>query len=202
MKKRGQTRTRILVCAEELMQRCGFHGFSYHHIATRLGIRNAAVHYYFPSKSDLGVALVGRYRENFRFWTEHLASRGVSPTAALESFFELEGRYRDEGKVCPLGVVGVELPGIPEGMRESLQALLGEVRGWVAEELEAGRYSGEFTFVGPAEDRAASVLATLQGGLQLARLSGPEAFDRIVEQLRADLYTVQGASSSPRLAAG
>ena len=54
--KRGGRNTRgaILDAAEELLQRRGYNAFSYHHIAVQLGIRNAAIHYHFPAKEDLG----------------------------------------------------------------------------------------------------------------------------------------------------
>lgn len=202
MKRRGQTRSQILGCAEELMQRCGFHGFSYHHIATRLGVRNAAVHYYFPSKVDLGLALVERYRENFRFWKEQLAVRRSSPVDALERFFELEGRYRAEGKVCPLGVVGVEYPGIPEPMHEATRALLDEAVDWLASTLDAGRAGGELRFSGDPTDRALSLLAALQGGLQLARIGHSEAFERIVGELRRELGMPDVRGDGALVAAG
>jgi AcrR family transcriptional regulator len=184
------------------MQQRGFHGFSYHHIATRLGIRNAAVHYYFPAKADLGVALIGRFQENFRFWTEQLALRRATPAAAIEGFFEIESRYCAQGRVCPLGVTGVEFPGIPQAMREAVQQLLGEVRGWLAENLEAGRERGDFRFAGSADARADVMLATLQGGLQLARIADPAGFDRVVAQLREDLGMTEAARAAVYRAAG
>lgn len=194
MKTRGHTRANILTCAEELMQQRGFHGFSYHHIAERLGIRNAAVHYYFPSKGDLGVALIERFRENFRFWAEQLAARRATATEAIEGFFDIELRYCAQARVCPLGVTGVELPGIPEPMQAAVRALLLDVRSFLVTHLEAGRGSSEFDFPGSAEARADTMLAALQGSLQLARLTDASAFERVADQLRADLGIDTGRS--------
>ena len=66
-RRRGMARGRdtdeqILNAAEDLLQRRGYNAFSYHHIAIQLGVRNAAIHYHFPSKEDLGVALVKRFQ--------------------------------------------------------------------------------------------------------------------------------------------
>ncbi len=60
------TRTLILDVAQELVQSRGYNGFSYRDIALRLGVRNAAIHYHFPSKGDLGRELLVRYRERLR----------------------------------------------------------------------------------------------------------------------------------------
>ncbi|XLM19461.1 TetR/AcrR family transcriptional regulator, partial [Chromobacterium piscinae] len=64
------TRKRILDLAEELLLTRGFNGFSYQHISSELGVRNAAIHYHFPKKNDLGVALIQRYRRRFQRFIE------------------------------------------------------------------------------------------------------------------------------------
>ncbi len=69
-RRRGETRKDILNAAEQFLQLRGYNGFSYHHISAELGVRNAAVHYHFPTKADLGAAVIRRFRENFRWWRE------------------------------------------------------------------------------------------------------------------------------------
>lgn len=196
------TRKEILDAAEELLQTRGFQGFSYHHIAAQLGLRNAAIHYHFPSKADLGVALVSRYREGFAWWVARLREQKAGPAECLERFLAIERRYLLEGRVCPLGVVGVEYLGVPEEMRSAAAALLEEVAGWLAQVLEEGRRAGAVSFAGDARSRAWSLMSALQGGLQLARLRGAEEiFDRIVDQLRLDLHLPAAPERSARAAA-
>lgn len=181
------TKNEILGAAAELLQTRGFQGFSYHHIATRLGVRNAAVHYHFPSKVDLGVALVNRYRESFRWWAEKQRESGADPALCLERFMALERRYQREGRVCPLGVVGVEYQGVSDAMRAAARELMEDVALWLEGVLALGRGLGTFRFEGSSQARAWAVLAALQGALQLSRLRGPEVFDGVVEQIFASL---------------
>jgi TetR/AcrR family transcriptional repressor of nem operon len=181
------TKKEILDAAEELLQVRGFGGFSYHHIADQLGVRNAAVHYHFPTKSDLGVALVQRYREGFVWWIEQLRVQQAAASECLERFFSIERRYLREGRVCPLGVVGVEYVGVPEEMRQAAKSLLEEVAAWLEGVLDRGRRESEFGFTGDARARAWTILGALQGGLQLARLNGEEVLDCIIQQLHDDL---------------
>lgn len=56
----SDTRENIVDKAEELIRTKGYNAFSYGDIAGVLHIRNAAIHYYFPSKADLGVSVVDR----------------------------------------------------------------------------------------------------------------------------------------------
>ena len=187
MKSRQDTRKRILDAAAELLQHNGFSGFSYQHIARRLGVKNAAVHYHFPSKTDLGVAVIRRYRSNFAWWAEQLQRQQSGPAARLESFFELETRYLREGKVCPLGVVGVEHATIPDPMRRETEAFVGELLAWMRRTLRAGTETGELAFRESADSRALTIMAGLQGGLQIARVGGERTFGQILDGLRADV---------------
>ena len=65
LKQRSETAQQILDLAETLIQTRGYSAFSYQDIADRLGIRKASIHYHFPSKTDLGIAVVDRYAARF-----------------------------------------------------------------------------------------------------------------------------------------
>ena len=62
---RSDTGEQILDRAEALIQTRGYSAFSYQDISEALGIRKASIHYHFPSKTDLGIAVVDRYVERF-----------------------------------------------------------------------------------------------------------------------------------------
>jgi TetR/AcrR family transcriptional repressor of nem operon len=191
-RRRGVPRGRdtgeeILNAAEELLQHRGYNAFSYHHIAVRLGVRNAAIHYHFPAKEDLGVALVRRYQERFREWVGR--TDGITCAwARLQAYFQT---YLDflqaDCKCCPGGVLGSEFHAIPEAMREQARALARDIHDWLIRTLECGRDQKVLTFAGRAEDKAVEIGAALQGGLQIARLAGPERFHQVLAQLSLEL---------------
>jgi TetR/AcrR family transcriptional repressor of nem operon len=56
----ASTAERTLDVAERLLQVRGFNGFSYADIAAELGVTKASLHYHFPSKAELGDALIAR----------------------------------------------------------------------------------------------------------------------------------------------
>lgn len=191
-RRRGVTRGRdtseeILNAAEDLLQRRGYNAFSYHHIAVQLGVRNAAIHYHFPAKEDLGVALVKRYQERFRAWIGKTDATACA-WARLQAYFQT---YLDflqaDCKCCPGGVLGSEFHAIPETMREHARVLARDIHDWLIRTLEAGRDQKVLTFAGRAEDKAVEIGAALQGGLQIARLAGPERFHQVLSQLSLEL---------------
>ncbi|MBI2383372.1 MAG: TetR/AcrR family transcriptional regulator [Gammaproteobacteria bacterium] len=181
------TREEILNAAEELLQRRGYNAFSYHHIAVRLGIRNAAIHYHFPAKEDLGVALIRRYRERFDEWRQSMAGL-ADAWDKLQAYFKTYRDYlQDQCKCCPGGVLGTEFDAIPQVMRDEARQLMREIYEWLIATLEQGRAQGTLCFKGRAEDEAVVLGSTLQGALQIARLAGPERFHQALDQLALEL---------------
>src|ERR1700690_1243911 len=79
----------ILDAAEGLAQTRGYNGFSYADVATQVGVTKASLHYHFPSKAELGRALIERYHAGF---TEALGTidREVGePCGKLERYVAL-----------------------------------------------------------------------------------------------------------------
>ena len=196
MSARPDTREQILDTAETLLQQRGFNAFSYQNISQPLGIRNAAVHYHFPSKGNLGTALIERYQRRFRDWVAAHQRRGSDPTTLLNGYFAIPLNYlRHDNCVCPLGVLEAEFNAIPDDMRAATRALDAEIREFLAGVLRDGRQQGQFQFAGAPETKALVVVAALQGALQIARVAGPSAFRDTLRQLKFDL----GMNARPAL---
>ncbi|MEM6362754.1 MAG: TetR/AcrR family transcriptional regulator, partial [Bacteroidota bacterium] len=64
------TRESIIALAENHIQQNGYNAFSYYDIAIQLGIKNAAVHYYFPKKEDLLKAVLDKSEQHFQNMVE------------------------------------------------------------------------------------------------------------------------------------
>jgi TetR/AcrR family transcriptional regulator, transcriptional repressor for nem operon len=182
------TKRTIMDLAESLLQDKGFNGFSYAHIASELGVKNAAIHYHFPTKEDLVCAVVQRYRDRFQLWINNARVKDLSPREKLDWFFDIYTSLRaDHGKVCLAGSLETEFNSLPESLQQQTQALTSELLAWLASALDEGRAAGVFQFSGRPEDKAALVLSSLQGALQMARALGAEKFHAVLEQHKQDL---------------
>ncbi len=183
------TKRAILDLAESLLQDKGFNGFSYAHIASELGVKNAAIHYHFPSKEELGCAVVQRYRDRFQLWVNNARVKDLSPQEKLDWFFSIYANMRaDQGKVCLGGVLETEFNSIPASLRQQTESLTNELLSWLASTLDEGRDAGVFQFNGQASDKAALILSSLQGALQMARALGTDTFHAVVAQHKQDLF--------------
>ncbi len=87
MSPQKDTKVEILDLAENLLRDRGFNAFSYANISSVLKIKNAAIHYYFPGKADLGVAVIQRARERFANWARDQKIVSKTPAERHEAFF-------------------------------------------------------------------------------------------------------------------
>jgi len=178
----------ILNLAESMLQDKGYNGFSYAHIASELGVKNAAIHYHFPTKEDLSIAVVRRYRERFKLWINNSRVKALSSEEKLDWFFSIYTEMRaDKGKVCLVGSMEAEFNSIPEGLQDEVQTLHKEMLTWLQAALAEGRRAGAFQFNGEPANKAALIMSTLQGGLQMARALGTKKFRDVIEQIKLDL---------------
>jgi AcrR family transcriptional regulator len=183
------TKRAILDLAESLLQDKGFNGFSYAHISSELGVKNAAIHYHFPTKEALVCAVVQRYRDRFQLWINNSRVKDLPPQEKLDWFFSIYANMRaDHGKVCLAGSLETEFNSLPAALRQQTEALTGELLAWLGSTLAEGKEAGVFQFNGDPTGKAAMILSSLQGALQMARALGVDKFNAVVEQHKQDLH--------------
>jgi TetR/AcrR family transcriptional repressor of nem operon len=85
------TREQVLDVAERLAQTRGFNGFSYADIAAELGITKASLHYHYPTKTDLGCAIIDRYGKQFRAALDQISTTGRPASQQLDAYVGLYG---------------------------------------------------------------------------------------------------------------
>src|SRR5215216_6770486 len=164
------TKRTIMDLAESFIQGKGFNGFSYAHIAKELDVKNAAVHYHFPSKEELVSAVIQRYRDRFKLWINNARIKDLPPQEKLDWFFNIYTNTRaDNGKVCLAGSLETEFHSLPASLRVQTEALTRELLTWLQATLQEGKDAAVFHFGGDPASKAALILSSLQGALQMAR---------------------------------
>jgi TetR/AcrR family transcriptional regulator, transcriptional repressor for nem operon len=184
------TREQILELAETLIQTRSYGGFSYQDISDALGIRKASIHYHFPSKTDLGVAVIDRYCERFDAALDKLSGDATkSSLEVLEFYFRpyLEFAATDD-RVCLCGALAGEMLTLPKEMRERVDRFFRSHQTWLQAILKRGDARGEFKLAAPAAKTARLILSALQGGLLVKRTTADASQLRdVVSALKAQL---------------
>jgi TetR/AcrR family transcriptional repressor of nem operon len=187
MVRLNDTREQIMDRAADLLMSRGFNGFSYSDISSYLGVKNAAVHYHFPAKTDLALALIDEYRKVLRRGTAEFMAYGGSALAQLEGFFAFTAQQCQLGRcICPFGAFSIDYSELPVELQKATRSFMEESMRWLTKVMEVGRQSGEFSFDGDASARALVVMATLQGARQLARIHEVEILDQVINRIRQD----------------
>ena len=188
MSERVDTATRILDVAQELAQTRGYNAFSYADIAQRVGIRTASIHYYFPSKSDLGRALIGRYQRTAEHVFAQIDRATDDPRQKLRRYSEIFLHFMRLGeRMCLGGILAADILTLPSEIRDEVQAFFDLNERWLAWVLEEGRRRGLLQFTGSPEVEARLLVASLEGALLVARSYGDvDRYSELAEKLLAD----------------
>lgn len=166
---------RILDAAERLCQTRGYNGFSFRDLAEIVGIRSASIHYHFPTKADLGKALILRYRHRMETVMGEIERKEATVPARLKRFVGvLREILRDDGRVCLCGILAAEAGTLTDEMRTELRRFFDGCEAWLAKELDAGRAAGELRFDGPPTAAARAVFSGLEGAMLTSRAYGDD----------------------------
>src|ERR1700747_3483129 len=107
-KEQPRTSERILDIAERLVQVRGFNAFSYADVATELGITKASLHYHFPGKAELGLALITRYTERFMRALGEIDGGGRHSRAKLAAYADLYADALRGQRMCLCGMLAAD----------------------------------------------------------------------------------------------
>ena len=165
------TRRELLDLAETLVRTRGYNGFSYRDLAEQIGIKTASIHYHFPTKGDLGEALIENEREVFARNLAQLDAAEKDPRRRLERFIQLfqASTIGCDNRMCLGAMLAVEQETLPDAVRQAVRQLFAANEEWLAKLLEEGRKARQFRFKGSADVAARSLFSSLEGALLIAR---------------------------------
>lgn len=170
----NETAERLMDFAEAHIRNGGYRGFSFRDLAADVGISSASVHHHFPTKSVMAAAVARRYGNRF-FAT--VAPRPDESGEDVVSVYRsaLKAALDRDGQMCLCGVLGVEAGVLSPEVAEEIESFFRRCIDDLSRRLGGGPR---------AEERAFQVMATLEGGMMLARACRSiEAFDRATAAL-------------------
>ncbi len=172
---------------ESLIRTKGYNAFSYQDISTELGIKNAAIHYYFPTKENLGTSILKTNIQRFEEMTDNMQSRGFDEWKQLDSFIKIYVKSHREQKLCIVGSLGPDVYTLGESTKAELFKMTEKIITWLTNLLDSGRAKNIFAFEGEAVNKATTIFSALVGGLQISRISGNTDFKSLYMSIAEDL---------------
>ncbi len=176
------TREKILELAQEAIASRGYSAFSFRELATELGIKSASIHYHFPTKTHLGVAVARAWRERLELALNQIAAKNAHPVQAVEAWIAI---YRQEASVSQRMTVctmlAAEIHSLPDEIQQEMRAFYALNLGWIEARLTE---MGVDTAI--KRDKSRQLFALLQGGLIGAKGQNDLAyFDAVAKAIGA-----------------
>lgn len=183
--KTSNKKNEILNCAQTLIQKLGYNGFSYADISSAVGIRKASIHHHFPTKVDLTVAIIERYREVFNACLLSINTQ-KDWMDKVRLYAELYNQVLGEDKLCLCGMLASDMGTLPEKVKKAVRGFLSDNADWLVEVLASNNN------LQLSKKRliniAWQIVNQLQGGIMMARvLEDPAIFSDSCEEMMLQL---------------
>lgn len=168
------TKEKILDAAEHRVRSAGFAEMSFRDLASDVGIKSASVHYHFPTKPDLGEALVQRYADQFKARLDEIDTDDL--TVALDGFVFLYAEALILGEaICLCAIMGAEAIGLPDAVNQKTRDFFAYNATWLEDLFEKHLNDRKPT-------SATMIVAALEGAMIVASASKDrEIFDKVAK---------------------
>ena len=179
------TKAEIIRISDSLIREKGFNAFSFSDISRQLNIRNASIHYHFPTKTALGVAVINEHLAQLDNLIK--ANAGKDPLKKLNAFLATYTYAKSENKICLVGSLATDLYTVEPQIQTELKKLVDNILTWVGAVLEEGRNKKVFFFDIHARTKALLIITNMLAAVQLTRLTGKQDFQQIKQTIINDL---------------
>ena len=176
------TKTALLNSAEQAARRRGFDGFSYADLAAEVGIRKASIHYHFPTKAALSLALIERYHDALHAACISIATQHETGAARLAALVDYYRAATQDGKsLCLCVAFSISRESLPVEAIEEVRRARAMMTEWIADCFALGQADGSVKHVTDPAIEAAAMLPLLEGAQLAARAEeNPALYDSAV----------------------
>jgi TetR/AcrR family transcriptional repressor of nem operon len=157
----------VMMAARLMVQARGYNALSFRDLAEAVGVKSSSIHYYFPTKGDLGASLARQYTEEFLEYLNGLLAQSVDWRECIAKYAEV---FRDtllrENRMCMAGILAAERPDLAPEVRAEVERFTTEIVAWLARVLAIGKPKME-----PAAVKAwaFAVFSAIEGAQLVAR---------------------------------
>lgn len=182
------TRERLLNEAEALIRTRGYAAFSYADLSERVGIRKASIHHHFPTKAELGAALIDGYLVKFENALQSILDDEKSASKRLHRYADFFVQSMRDGMLPLCGALSAEMSVLPELMQERVRYFFKLHLKWLEGVVRAGVAAEELR--GDIDEKRAAtlLLSTLEGASLVAwAIDNTSVIKRSTQQVIAGL---------------
>ncbi len=170
--KGRETRQHILKESRKLFTRQGFRTTSISEIIAATGVKKGNLYYHFPSKEELGLAVLVDVRDEFFILLDDSLAGGDPIIRVLNSCNVILAMLEQNNFVggCLFGNTALEMTDSNVRFGRIIQEVFSQWKSRIGHELRQAAASGLLTSPMPVRALATAIIATLEGGIMLSRV--------------------------------
>jgi len=179
------TRDKIISIGDSLIRKIGYNAFSFSDIAKELSIKNASIHYHFPTKTMLVISIIQKHLQILERFKQSVSS--LNATEKMIKFLSVYATGRIANKISILGALANDYYTFETPVQTELKLLMDNTLNWLTETLKEGKSEGLFHYQMDHRTKATLIITSLLGAEQLARITFKHDFQEIKENILSDL---------------
>jgi TetR/AcrR family transcriptional repressor of nem operon len=178
------TKEKLMEVARRMVQDRGYTSLSFRDLAEAVGVKSASVHYYFPTKGNLGAALARRYTEDGALYLEGILKESKDEKARFKKYTDIfRAALVNENRMCLCGIMAAEYSDLPDEVKREVDGFTELNVVWLAS-LLALRNTGASKI--ELRHQALAIFAAIEGAQLIARSRRDIAvFDQTIKAYRA-----------------
>ncbi|WP_413711778.1 TetR/AcrR family transcriptional regulator [Rhizobium sp. Rhizsp82] len=172
------TRQLIMDTARLTVQAHGYTALSFRELAKEIGIKNASVHYHFPTKGDLGAALAKQYSDDAQKFLNGLSLKASDAANTMRTYTDaFRAALERQNRMCLCGIMIAERDELPEIVKTEVDRFSATNIRWLSDFLRALDLKQI-----DVDSRSEAIFAAVEGAQLIARGSADIAiFDRCMD---------------------
>lgn len=157
------TRDALIRAAERMLRFKGYAAFSYADLSEVVGIRKASIHHHFPTKEDLGLAIVKAYIENL---VQNLERIEAEYDSVFDRLNEYSKSFRSNHAECVLplcGALAAEMAALPASLQVLTREFFEMQLNWLTKILNQAVKTKHIPKTSNTRKKAYQILSILEG---------------------------------------
>lgn len=136
------TKEKIVLEGKALLQKHGYNGFSFQHIADKLKIKKPSLYDHYSSKDQLMLAIIQEYSTRFEEWSQSIST--LSPLNRIRKIFDVFYYFAsDKGKVCPVLALAADFQELSKEIQKEMRVFVEKWLSWLEKQISEGQKQGE-----------------------------------------------------------
>ena len=173
---KNEISSQIIHHSRKLFEKGGIRSFSYKDLSKLVGIKTSSIHYYFPSKQDLALALVQDYREELVKQWQDTENSGKDFKSKIYSYLEIyAANYNLTNNVFFGTMLVSSYDNLNKEVQEEVTKLFQDHIGFLARLLRKCREHKLMLFEEESEVLAKSLLSLIEGAAIVSKACGDES---------------------------